>query len=200
MEWVVVEWVAVENLRSAELHCQYRALSLFPLFSPCLSHSFISALSYSLYFSLSLFAGMKLSLLVAGRVTRCVGVPSARYERNRSTGEHPHARIYTPGVSAACLSLSHRCRGGRVCGVATMKTRPTHPSCRDSVGLLAPRYMDEFGQAVLLLRVDPRTRSCRTASRSFTLPRFNPFSPPPPAPFLRAHHDINQKWLSISLG
>lgn len=41
--------------------------------------------------------------------------------------------------------------GSRVCGVATMKTRPTHPSCRDSVGLLAPRYMDGFGQVALLL-------------------------------------------------
>lgn len=69
--WVVVEWVAVENLRSAELHCQYRArfLSSVSLFLSCsLSHrpflsiwSFValsvSVLSHSLYFSLSLSAG-----------------------------------------------------------------------------------------------------------------------------------------------
>lgn len=51
MGWVVVEWVAVENLRSAELHCQYRALSLFSLSFPC---PFLSLpLPLSLSFSLS---------------------------------------------------------------------------------------------------------------------------------------------------
>lgn len=67
---MVVEWVAVENLRSAELHCQYRArfLSLSPsslflsfylcslFLSPC-SSFFSAALSHSLHFSLSLSAG-----------------------------------------------------------------------------------------------------------------------------------------------
>lgn len=53
MEWVVVEWVAVENLRSAELHCQYRALSLFPLSSLFIFLSlFPSRLSRTLYISL----------------------------------------------------------------------------------------------------------------------------------------------------
>lgn len=59
MGWVVVEWVAVENLRSAELHCQYRALSLFSLSFPCpfLSLSLplplsASRLSRTLYISL----------------------------------------------------------------------------------------------------------------------------------------------------
>lgn len=85
MEWVVVEWVAVENLRSAELHCQYRALSLLPP----LPHSVPLPLpvpgSLALFIFLSIaLCGMKLSLLVAG-VTRRVGVPRARYERNRST-------------------------------------------------------------------------------------------------------------------
>lgn len=93
MEWVVVEWVAVENLRSAELHCQYRALSLFPLSSPCLPPS--SRLgSLALFIFLSIAPrGMKLSLLVAG-VTRCVGVPRARYERNRSTPASVRTRAY----------------------------------------------------------------------------------------------------------
>lgn len=149
-----MEWVAVENLRSAELHCQYRARFL----SSLLPRSFRPG-SLALFIFLSrALCGMKLSLLVAG-VTRCVGVPGARYERkHRGTGERPHARIYVYiyrgrgegdecSVSLALPSMPRR-GGGRVCGVATVKTRPTHPSCRDSVGLLAPRYMDEFGQAL----------------------------------------------------
>jgi len=96
VEWVAVEWVAVENLRSAELHCQYRALSLFPLSSFRLSPIFrLGSLALFIFLSIAL-CGMKLSLLVAG-VTRYVGVPRARYERNRSTGERPHVRLYTPG-------------------------------------------------------------------------------------------------------
>lgn len=139
---MVVEWVAVENLRSAVLHCQYRALSLFhinpPSFSGPLSRSL--SLSSSPYFSLSLsvpfslslsfsfsvhrslrfgslalfiflsiaLCGMKLSLLVAG-VMR-VGVPRALLVTVESRAS-ARARIYTPGVSAACVPRSHRCRG-----------------------------------------------------------------------------------------
>jgi len=73
-----------------------------------------------------------------------------------------------------CLSLfpsplTPRRSSGRVCGVATVKTRPTHPSCRDSVGLLAPRYMDGFGQVALLLVCG--------AARAILL---DPLPPPPP--------------------
>lgn len=72
---VVVEWVAVENLRSAELHCQYRArfLSSVSLFlscspiSPSLSLHLVvrrslcfSSLALFIFLSIAL-CGMKLS-------------------------------------------------------------------------------------------------------------------------------------------
>ena len=67
--------------------------------------------------------------------------------------------------------------GGRWCGVATVKTRPTHSSCRDSVGLLAPRYMDGFCQPPLSLALFPhayvRTRPCLFSLRSCP-PRYQP--------------------------
>ena len=58
-----------------------------------------------------------------------------------------------------------------------MKTRPTHSSCRDSVGLLAPRYMDGFCQPPLSLALFPhayvRTRPCLFSLRSCP-PRYQP--------------------------
>lgn len=78
-----------------------------------------------------------------------------------------------------------------------MKTRPTHPSCRDSVGLLAPRYMDGFGQAALA--------SCQT-SRSLALSR-KPCSSLPllsiPALFLRVlaistRNGYLSHWVSVT--
>jgi len=87
---VVVEWVAVENLRSAELHCQYRSPSpsLFSLSLSLRSSSsfFLGSLALFIFLSIAL-CGMKLSLLAAG-VTVC---------RARVTSSTPRAsaRAYT---------------------------------------------------------------------------------------------------------
>lgn len=52
---MVVEWVAVENLRSAELHCQYRARFLF-------SVSLFLSFSLSLHLSMPPFLSFTPSL------------------------------------------------------------------------------------------------------------------------------------------
>lgn len=63
----------------------------------------------------------------------------------------PCARSHTSLLGGSVRSTGRLQPGGNWCGVATVKTRPTHSSCRDSVGLLAPRYMDGFCQPVLVL-------------------------------------------------
>lgn len=55
---MVVEWVAVENLRSAELHCQYRA-------------RFLSSVSLFISLALSLSISLSLSLHLVVRRSLC---------------------------------------------------------------------------------------------------------------------------------
>lgn len=86
----------------------------------------------------------------------------------RVTGNYTHPR--TPLYEYTCVHTVEAptlvCQlAGNWRGVATVKTRPTHSSCRDSVGLLAPRYMDGFCQpCALLLSSRPRQYTPATLS------------------------------------
>lgn len=201
-------------MRSAELHCQYRArflsslflhasLSLSLLFPP-FSSFFLGSLALFIFLSPAL-CGMKLSLLVAG-ATRCIGVPRAlRVARVRT-------RVYTHigdecGACLSfgfCLSPSPATARSQPCVRSGDGENAAYPSVRpvEIRSVCWPR--DIWTDSVRLrsyLYVGPRAPSCRT-SRSLVRPSASliPSLLLPSALFLRVHHGANQKCLSISLG
>ena len=100
------------------------------------------------YYSLSLSLSLSLPSLFI-----LLSLSLFTYTRSRGRyGHRPRMHAHTRRFWGGSVRSTGRLQpGGNWCGVATVKTRPTHSSCRDSVGLLAPRYMDGFCQPVLVL-------------------------------------------------
>lgn len=182
MEWVVVEWVAVENLRSAELHCQYRALSLFPLPSSLLL--FLSRFSRALY--ISLYRSLRDEAFVARSWCDAVRRCAARALREKPTRASARAHMYTRVSVSLPLSFS-------------LSSVPWRGGDCDGENAAYPSVLSRFGRFVGpaiygRIRSGCTPAMCRPTHSRGPAARFALFHAPSlprplaPALFLRADH------------